>query len=202
MSRNGSGVREAVYVEEVRGVLSLQLFGARAARDLLARVRKARGWEFAPVGVEEPDGGYGVVEAPEDRSASALAPGRRSQFEREFDALMDGVVKPLTNNFWGTSLTRHASTHFVRYSPGDFYLPHTDTTPEEDYRYFTVLCYLNDDFGGGQTSFLHLGHAVEPRAGKAIIFPSSYLHGAEPVTAGEKYVVVSWLTGLAPVSWL
>lgn len=199
MSKGGTGGRAAAFEEEVRGVISLRLFSARQAGALLSRVRAARGWECAPVGNEGP-GSAAVVR--EERSADALAPGRRSPLAREFDAAMERVVKPTTNRFWGTRLARHTSTHFVRYSPGDFYLPHSDTTPEEDYRYFTVLCYLNDDFEGGQTSFPHLGHSVEPRAGKAVVFPSSYLHGAEPVTSGEKYVVVSWLTGPLPVRWL
>lgn len=202
MAMKGPGLSGPACVEEVRGVIALQLFSAGAARALLARVRRARGWACAPVGVEESGGGYGAAAAPEDRSASALAPGRRSPLWREFDARMEGTVKPLTNRLWGTRLSRHTSAHFVRYSPGDFYLPHTDTTPEQEYRYFTVLCYLNDDFRGGQTSFPQLDHAVKPRAGKAIVFPSSYLHAAEPLTAGEKYVVVTWLTGPAPLSWL
>lgn len=202
MGRNGVGDRGAAFDEEVRGIISLRLFSAREAGALLSRVRGARGWECAPVGAEEPGGVYGAVTMREERSADALAPGWRSPLAREFDAAMGRVIKPVTNRFWGTRLARHTSTHFVRYSPGDFYLPHADTTPEEDYRYFTVLCYLNDDFEGGQTSFPHLGYSVEPRAGKAVVFPSSYLHGAEPVTSGEKYVVVSWLTGPPPVRWL
>jgi predicted 2-oxoglutarate/Fe(II)-dependent dioxygenase YbiX len=90
----------------------------------------------------------------------------------------------------------------VRYSPGDYYVAHSDVIPGDDYRYFTVLCYLNEEFEGGQTSFPVLGHRVTPRAGTAVVFPSSYLHRAEPVAGGEKYVIVTWLCGPPPVRWL
>lgn len=202
MRRRESAAPAAEIAEEVRGIISLRLFGPRMCRDMLARVRAARGWAVAPVGVREADGNYGATPALEQRAAGALAPGSRSRLGREFHARMEGVVKPLTNRLWQTRLTQHMSTHFVRYVPGGFYLPHSDTTPESNYRYFTVLCYLNEDFDGGHTCFPDIDYSVEPRAGKAIVFPSSYLHGAEPVTAGEKYVVVSWLTGPPPVRWL
>ena len=38
-----------------------------------------------------------------------------------------------------------------------------------------------------------------PLCGKAVIFPSTYLHRAEPVTRGRKYVIVSRLTGRQPI---
>jgi predicted 2-oxoglutarate/Fe(II)-dependent dioxygenase YbiX len=121
---------------------------------------------------------------------------------RDFDGSVNRVVKSLVNRIWGVALPRHDGTHLVRYTRGNFYAPHTDAALDVSDRYFTVLCYLNEDFEGGQTSFPLLGHCVEPRAGKAVIFPSTYLHGAEPVLRGEKYVLVTWLMGREPRPWI
>jgi len=90
----------------------------------------------------------------------------------------------------------------VRYEPGNYYAAHTDTGMNLLDRYFTVLCYLNDDFEGGQTSFPTLLYSAAPRRGKAVVFPSTYVHRADPVTRGEKYVIVSWMMGAPPSRWL
>ena len=95
----------------------------------------------------------------------------------------------------GHNLTTHEGTQLVRYAPGGHYIPHSDVGRLTMNRYYTVLCYLNDDFEGGNTQFPALDYAVRPQSGKAILFPSRYLHGGEPVTRGEKYILVSWITG-------
>jgi predicted 2-oxoglutarate/Fe(II)-dependent dioxygenase YbiX len=41
-----------------------------------------------------------------------------------------------------------------------------------------------------------------PQAGQAILFPSNYLHGSEPVISGKKFVIVSWIDGPVPIKWL
>lgn len=188
-------------MEEVRGVFAVQLYDERSCRAMLRRVAASGDWGAAEILVEE-DEGYGSSVEEETRSASALTPARNSPIVREFDRRVNGVVKPLVKRLWGVGLRRHSGTHLVRYSPGNFYAPHTDSALDVSDRYFTVLCYLNDDFEGGRTTFPALGHSVEPRAGKAVIFPATYLHGAEPVLSGEKYVLVTWLTGVEAPPWI
>jgi hypothetical protein len=51
-------------------------------------------------------------------------------------------------------------------------------------------------------AFPKLNFIAEPQAGKMIIFPASYLHCSEPITSGEKHVIVSWLVGPPPRTWL
>jgi predicted 2-oxoglutarate/Fe(II)-dependent dioxygenase YbiX len=197
--RNGAGHEE--YAEEVRGVFSVRLYDARSCRAILRRAGASDDWGAAEVSVEE-DEGYGSSVEEETRRASALTPARDSPIVREFDRRMNRVVKPLVRRLWGVGLRRHTGTHLVRYTRGNFYAPHTDAALDVSDRYFTVLCYLNDDFEGGQTSFPLLGHSVEPRTGKAVIFPATYLHSSEPVLSGEKYVLVTWLMGPEPPAWI
>ncbi|MGA8311890.1 MAG: 2OG-Fe(II) oxygenase, partial [Terriglobales bacterium] len=98
---------------------------------------------------------------------------------------------------------RQEGTEIVRYSPGGHYVPHKDANELElANRYFTVLCYLNDSFEEGKTSFTSLNFTAAPAAGKTLVFPSRYLHCAEPVTRGEKFVFITWLCGPPPIKWI
>ena len=189
------------YTEEIRGICALQLYDAQACRALIAEAKQNNAWTEAKVSARTAHG-FNPATRTEARRASVLAPATESEIKRSFDERMERIVKPLVNRVWRTSLKQHAETHFVRYAPGHYYTPHSDTGLHRHDRYFTVLCYLNEDFEGGATSFPQLNYRVTPRSGKVVIFPSTYLHCAEPVASGEKYVLVSWLTGPPPVQWI
>jgi hypothetical protein len=190
------------YVEEVPGILSVKLYDAARCRSIIRQARSMNGWAKAEVGVEDDDHIYGGAVEPETRMASVLTPSTRSGIVTDFNEKMSSVIKPLVREFWHVNLKRHSDTHLVRYVPGDFYEAHTDAGLDMNDRYFTVLCYLNEGFGGGATGFPALDYSVTPRSGKAVIFPSTYLHCAEPLTKGEKYVLVSWLIGSEPTRWI
>ena len=194
---------EAVeYVDEVAGIFSLRLYEEGECRSLLERVKGAGDWTQAGVVALQHDGSFATALNPDTRSASAYTPSLDSALRRDFDERIDRVVKPLTGRRWRVELKTHSGTHFVRYGPGNFYAAHTDTGLTLTDRYFTVLCYLNADFEGGATTFPTLKHSITPRTGMALVFPSTYLHRSEAVTGGEKYVLVTWLTGPRPVDWI
>jgi predicted 2-oxoglutarate/Fe(II)-dependent dioxygenase YbiX len=120
----------------------------------------------------------------------------------QFDRRVNNVVKPLISQVWNVELTDHSGTQMIRYGEGGHYLPHADAGEDLPDRYFTALLYLNDDFDGGHTSFPSLDAAVKPKTGQAIIFPARYLHCAEPVTRGEKFVLLTWVCGPVPINWI
>jgi len=189
------------YKEEITGILSLQLYDAQACRSLIEQAKQDDAWTAAQVSARA-GSGFNPETRTEARRASVLALAAESETKRVFDEKMESIIKPLVNRVWRVSLKQHAETHFVRYAPGNYYTPHSDTGIHRNDRYFTVVCYLNEDFAGGETSFPTLNYRVAPRSGKAVIFPSTYLHCAEPVTSGEKYILVSWLAGQPPVQWI
>jgi hypothetical protein len=53
----------------------------------------------------------------------------------------------------------------------------------------SVLVFLNDDFGGGGIEFPTLGRIVEPKAGRALVFPHGALHRDLSVERGRKFVL-------------
>jgi prolyl 4-hydroxylase len=186
--------------QETRGIISLELYDLPSCRQIVDCSNRASGWQSATVHSAEERTATAV--RSEFRSAESFVPAPDSNLRREFDQKMKRIVRPLIRHSWLSDLTVHRDTHLVRYSPGGFYVPHVDVVPGDHHRYFTVLCYLNEEFEGGSTSFPLLNFSVKPESGKAILFPATYLHCAEPVKSGEKYVLVSWLTGTPPISWL
>jgi predicted 2-oxoglutarate/Fe(II)-dependent dioxygenase YbiX len=61
-------------------------------------------------------------------------------------------------------------------------------------RDLSLLIYLNDDFTGGGLTFTHFNFHFRPEPGDLLVFPSDnrYVHQAEKVESGVRYVIVSW----------
>jgi predicted 2-oxoglutarate/Fe(II)-dependent dioxygenase YbiX len=192
----------ASYTWQAHGVFSLPLYTSRRCSALAARVRRTRQWSDAEV-VRHDTGGLQSIPDPAARAARILQGDLSDEIGREFEAKIHSVVVPLIKKVWNVNLSECQGTQLVRYKPGGHYVPHTDASVDEfANRYFTVLCYLNQDFEGGKTRFPSLNYTATPKAGKTIIFPASYLHCAEPVVSGEKLILLSWISGPIPVRWI
>jgi len=188
-------------VEEIRGLFSFQLFDPAFCDRVIRYADRSDQWSAASIG-EESNGNYNSAVRPQYRSAVTFSPPRESPVQRELAQRVDRLVFPDLEKTWHVDRLRYADTHIVRYVPGGFYVTHADAGLDLNDRYFTVLCYLYDDYEGGRTSFPTLNFSVVPQAGKAIIFPTTYLHRAEPVLSGTKYILVSWLVGHDPPLWI
>jgi prolyl 4-hydroxylase len=101
----------------------------------------------------------------------------------------------------------------LRYGPGTRFTPHFDfLVPRNEaseqslrrsgQRVSTLITYLNDVPGGGETTFPHAGLAVGAIRGNAVYFEycnrrgqvdAASLHAGEPVTEGEKWAVTKWM---------
>lgn len=105
-------------------------------------------------------------------------------------------------------------TNVLRYEAGQEYKPHYDIIrPDETegfeadlraygQRLVTVLVYLNEGYGGGETEFPHLQQRFKGGAGDALIFwnlsaaneiERASLHAGLPVTHGEKWLLSQWV---------
>ena len=80
-------------------------------------------------------------------------------------------------------------------STGDHFRPHRDnTTRGTAHRRFAVSIALNEDYEGGELVFPEFGpRRHKPRAGAAVVFSCSMLHGVLPVTAGRRYMFLPFL---------
>jgi predicted 2-oxoglutarate/Fe(II)-dependent dioxygenase YbiX len=81
-----------------------------------------------------------------------------------------------------------------RYDVGQRFAPHYDGSfvrDGDERSLLTLLVYLNEGFGGGETRLLELDRAIAPRAGRALLFQHAILHEGAAVTAGVKYAIRS-----------
>ena len=83
------------------------------------------------------------------------------------------------------------------------YKPHCDAERFEDgvwervtNRHITLLVYLDEDYEGGDLIFPDYNITMRPKIGQIVAFPSNrwYRHGVEPLVAGNRRVLVCWLT--------
>jgi predicted 2-oxoglutarate/Fe(II)-dependent dioxygenase YbiX len=94
----------------------------------------------------------------------------------------------------------HEGYSLLKYSGGEEYKLHYDTSGVMG-RVISAICYLNDDYEGGEIEFPNFNVKIKPQPGMLILFPSSfpYAHIAHPVTSGTKYALVTWIRDI-PVS--
>jgi predicted 2-oxoglutarate/Fe(II)-dependent dioxygenase YbiX len=191
--------------EAAPGIFSIKLMDTDYCAAAVQGLRNIDSWNAARVSAPQRDSKSAVRQ--QFRSASILGAKGRNQLYFDFERKVRTIIQPLILKFWEFEVYGCDGTQLVRYRTGDRYVPHKDSCEDPSdracsSRYFTVLCYLNDDFEGGRTSFPGLEYTAVPAPGRALIFPSNYLHAAMPVVAGEKFVIVTWLYGPALVRWI
>ena len=82
-------------------------------------------------------------------------------------------------------------------STGGFFKAHRDNLSSTTaHRSFALTLNLNQDYEGGQLRFPEYGPQLyRPNAGAALIFSCSHLHEVLNVTAGRRFVLLSFLLG-------
>jgi predicted 2-oxoglutarate/Fe(II)-dependent dioxygenase YbiX len=190
--------------EEAFGVFSIQLYSPAQCASMVRQLRNVKSWRNGRVSAA--DGNPRAVVVPRTRSALVLG-SEKASLCRNYEHKIQDMVQALITRIWEVNLVECTGTQLIRYDPGGFYVPHQDSTenpgdPACATRYFSVLCYLNEDFEGGRTCFPGLGYSATPRSGTALIFPAYYLHAAEPIIKGRKFVLLSWLCGPLPIRWI
>ncbi|MPZ26742.1 MAG: 2OG-Fe(II) oxygenase [Micromonosporaceae bacterium] len=80
---------------------------------------------------------------------------------------------------------------------GGFFRPHRDNlTPATAHRVFALTLNLNQEYEGGQLRFPEYGNQLyRPDAGAALVFSCAHLHEVCEVTAGRRFVLLSFLYG-------
>ncbi|MFQ5571888.1 MAG: prolyl hydroxylase family protein [Rhodothermales bacterium] len=187
------------YSKPGPGIITLPLLD-QATCERLITLADEHDWEQA--GVMKRTSNAEVAVMTEVRSATISYVERDTDAWRVLHEKMTQVVRPLVRTEWKRDFREYSDFQVVRYLPGDFYHTHRDSGPNNPNRYFTVVCYLNDGFEGGGTHFPEADYTVEPIRGHALIFPSAYLHQAQRVVGGTKYIAVAWLLGTPPIQWM
>ncbi|MBD0329383.1 MAG: 2OG-Fe(II) oxygenase [Thermoleophilia bacterium] len=125
---------------------------------------------------------------------------------------LEDLLPELSNHF-GVELTEFQPPQFLLYREGHFFRPHADREDDApDYvrrRRVSAVIFLNgegadaepDSYSGGALTFFGLmgdargdqvGFPLTGEPGLLVAFPSELVHSVAPVSAGERFTIVSW----------
>jgi predicted 2-oxoglutarate/Fe(II)-dependent dioxygenase YbiX len=120
---------------------------------------------------------------------------------RELSSVLGRRVFPEVFKAFAFRPTRFEGFKIACYdaATGGFFRPHRDNlTPSTAHRVFALTLNLNDDYDGGQLRFPEYGNQrYRPEAGAALVFSCAHLHEVLDVTAGRRFVLLSFLYAAA-----
>ena len=124
---------------------------------------------------------------------------QRGPLEEMVKTALANRVIPMIQQAFNYSVTRREDFRIACYDAGrgGYFRPHRDnTTAGTAHRRFAMSLLLNDDYENGWLRFPEYGpHLYRPPAGSAVVFSCSLLHEATDVTAGKRFVLLSFFYG-------
>ena len=171
---------EAPLVFTVDGVLS-----ADECAQVVARI-EALGPTDAPITT-----GAGFVMRKDIRNNTRVIFDDAGFAQRLFERVAPHVPVPLCGM---TPVGANERFRCYRYEHEQRFAPHYDGAFVRDDRersLLTFMVYLNEGFGGGETTFHQFGVSVVPKTGTALLFQHFLLHEGCSVTSGVKYALRS-----------
>jgi predicted 2-oxoglutarate/Fe(II)-dependent dioxygenase YbiX len=121
---------------------------------------------------------------------------------RELSSVVGRRVLPEVHKAFAFRATRFEGFKIACYdaATGGFFRPHRDNlTPATRHRVFALTLNLNDGYEGGQLRFPEYGNQLyRPDPGAALVFSCAHLHEVLDVTAGRRFVLLSFLFGGPP----
>lgn len=129
-------------------------------------------------------------------------------FKKGENFFIESVERKLAK-FAGVCQDRLENLQILKYERGGKYDPHFDFFDPEcpatsklmergGQRVSTIIVYLREPFQGGDTVFPKLNLNIHPSVGMGVWFgypnlEANTLHGGDPVTAGEKWILTTWI---------
>lgn len=149
----------------------------------------------------------GVLELAGDGPRLKVDPSQKmrrdyQRFDAVWDARLGGLLRsrllPEVDKCFGFRATTYEELKLACYDAGEggYHRPHRDnvTADVADRRFALSLNLNTGEYEGGQLRFPEYGPTLyQPPAGGAVVFSSSMLHEALPVTRGRRYVLLTFL---------
>lgn len=196
MSLDSRGYPTCAFASEsLSTALNLSIFRKFLTPAECAHIAKAGAPVLAPSEVIDSVTGNAQRNPVRTSDGGILGPTRED--------LVVGAITRRIATISKTDLDQGEPLTILRYAPGQQYRLHLDVLPGvANQRIRTVIIYLNEGFGGGETYFPDRDLRIVPRGGDAIMFdncnpdgstdPSSR-HAGLPVTMGSKWVATRWI---------
>ena len=115
-------------------------------------------------------------------------------YDESIHMLIQNVIDQKFNSTSDNEFSVSQIFSYVRYENGGYIAKHTDAYSEENVKY-TIIIYLNDDYGNGETFVIENDTeiAISKKIGKALIFEGSkIIHGSREVI-GNKNILIGKL---------
>ena len=136
----------------------------------------------------------GIVALKYERVNHLRSP-THAHVKRLMNAFRYTAIHQVRGHFDGVGRILPSTTLLTLWHPGRGLAPHCDT--DTWWRTFTSICYLNDDFAGGELEFVRSGHVVRPEPGLFVAFRSDDRrthHLVTPVEGGCRFTISAFLT--------
>lgn len=121
------------------------------------------------------------------------------QRSREIATMVGRRVMPEITRAFAYRATRFEGFKIACYEAAErgFFSPHRDNlSPSTAHRRFALTLNLSDEYEGGQLRFPEYGPDLyRPPQGAALLFSCSLMHEVLDVTAGRRFVLLSFLFG-------
>lgn len=151
---------------------------------------EGKGYADAPVTTNE-----GMVMMRDVRNNERVMLDDPARAQHLFDRIAPFVPKPQPKRWVPVGLNERL--RFYRYDVGQQFDWHLDgyfERPSGERSFFTFMVYLNEDFEGGETSFVTGKYNrdildIKPVTGMALLFLHRIEHKGQPVKSGRKYVL-------------
>lgn len=123
--------------------------------------------------------------------------GEEADGVRLLNGVIDELFKECEKDFIESNSvsvkSREENYQLLRYTEGQFIVPHIDST-EEFPRKVTMVYYPNDDYTGGEIEFPDINMTLKPPANSAVLFladSENFKHASRKIMSGTKYAVVA-----------
>jgi predicted 2-oxoglutarate/Fe(II)-dependent dioxygenase YbiX len=194
-------VRFGIYAER-------EFLSPEVCASLRGEMQAATG---APATVADEEGGDDAVDETYRRTKQAkVSPATAARIEGELLKAIRRLAKHFERALVGVQ-----QPQFLLYREGDFFRAHPDDSKKPDApdfvrrRSVSAVVFLNgvtpadpDGYSGGSLTFYGLmdddtsedsvGLALAGETGLLVAFSSDLVHSVSPITAGERYTLVSW----------
>lgn len=184
-------------------VVTLENVASPDECEAMIEAGRVRGYERSKdVGSRKFDGTFDSFESDDRTSSNTWC------VDECYDDQRHQNVLKIVENITGIPEKNSEYWQLLHYQEGQFYRRHHDYIPFHNFRsqgvrILTVFVYLNNVTEGGGTRFTDLDITVEPRQGRALLWPSVLNdspstkdkrthHEALPVIRGEKYGANGW----------
>jgi predicted 2-oxoglutarate/Fe(II)-dependent dioxygenase YbiX len=129
--------------------------------------------------------------------------GNNATVIKRYRVLEQKLIQLVSKLYYKEGFIYTETCALIKWEPGMHMDIHTDNYPEHpgyksgeitDFRDFSSICYLNDDYEGGGTFFPDDSKICIPERGKVVFFPSGYKHGVSEVKKSNRYTVATWFS--------